>query len=56
MGRRVAALSAVVIFGGIKQIARVAELVVPFMSVIIDIGEVPGLSGKIDSTIWARES
>lgn len=53
VGVAVAALTAVVIFGGIKQIARVAELVVPFMAVIYlavalfvvisHIGEVPGL-------------
>jgi AGCS family alanine or glycine:cation symporter len=33
VGIAVAALSGVVIFGGIKQIARVAEVVVPFMAV-----------------------
>ena len=53
VGIAVAALTAVVIFGGIKQIARVAELLVPFMAVIYlavalfvvfsHIGEVPGL-------------
>ncbi|MCZ4346609.1 alanine/glycine:cation symporter family protein [Devosia neptuniae] len=53
VGIAVAALTAVVIFGGIKQIARVAELLVPFMAVIYlavalfvvfsQIGEVPGL-------------
>jgi len=57
VGVGVAALTAVVIFGGIKQIARVAELVVPFMAVIYlavalfvvisHIGEVPGLLATI---------
>ena len=53
VGIAVAALSAVVIFGGIRQIARVAELVVPFMAaiyllvaiyvLITNIGEVPAM-------------
>lgn len=52
-GLFLAALTAVVIFGGIKQIARVAEVVVPFMAiaylavavfvVIANIGAVPGV-------------
>ena len=52
-GLLLAALTAVVIFGGIKQIARVAEVVVPFMAiaylavavfvVIANIGAVPGV-------------
>lgn len=57
VGIGLAALTAVVIFGGIRQVARVAELVVPFMAVIylgvalyvviIHIGEVPGMLGMI---------
>lgn len=57
VGIALAAVTAVVIFGGIKQIARVAELVVPFMAgiylgvalyvVVIHIGEVPAMLGMI---------
>ena len=57
VGIALAAVTAVVIFGGIKQIARVAEFIVPFMAaiyllvalyvVIINIGEVPALLGMI---------
>ncbi|KFC67734.1 Sodium:alanine symporter family protein [Devosia sp. LC5] len=57
VGVALAVLTAIVIFGGIRQIARVAELVVPFMAVvylavalfvvITHIGEVPGLLGMI---------
>ena len=57
VGVALAALTGVVIFGGIRQIARVAELVVPFMAVIYlavalfvviaHIGEVPALLGMI---------
>jgi AGCS family alanine or glycine:cation symporter len=56
-GLALAALTAVVIFGGIRKIAAVAEYVVPFMAggyllvalfvVAINIGEVPGLLGLI---------
>ncbi len=52
VGVALAALAAVIIFGGLRQIARVAELVVPFMAVayllaalwvlVTNIGEVPG--------------
>ncbi|WP_018632521.1 alanine/glycine:cation symporter family protein [Neomegalonema perideroedes] len=52
-GLALAALTAVVIFGGIRQIATVASYVVPFMAalyllmaiivVIMNIGEVPGM-------------
>ncbi|MGV8853246.1 MAG: alanine/glycine:cation symporter family protein [Devosia sp.] len=57
VGVAVAALTAIVIFGGIKQIARVAELLVPFMAVVYlavalfvvfsHLGEIPGLLGMI---------
>ena len=57
VGVLIAALTAVVIFGGIKQIARVAEVVVPFMAVaylglalfvlITNIGQVPAVFGQI---------
>jgi AGCS family alanine or glycine:cation symporter len=56
-GVAVAAISGVVIFGGIKQIARVAEIIVPFMAVayllvaiyvlIVHITEVPAIIGLI---------
>ena len=57
VGIGLAVLTAVVIFGGIRQIARVAELIVPFMAVIYlavalfvvisHIGEVPSLLAMI---------
>lgn len=57
VGIALAGLTAVVIFGGIRQIARVAEFIVPFMAgiylavalyvVIANIGEVPGLLAMI---------
>lgn len=57
MGIFLAALSGIVIFGGIRKIARVAEIVVPFMAVIylalalviviINIAEVPTILGMI---------
>jgi len=56
-GLAIAALVAVVIFGGIRQIAKVAEIVVPFMAgtylllavvvLAINIGEVPGMLAMI---------
>ena len=56
-GLILAALTAVVIFGGIRQIARVAEYVVPFMAgiyllvalvvVAMNISEVPGMLWQI---------
>lgn len=56
-GLALAALTAVVIFGGIRKIATVAEYVVPFMAggyllvalyvVAINIGEVPGMLAHI---------
>lgn len=64
-GAAVALLSAVVIFGGIKQIARVAEYVVPFMAVayllvamyvlVIHIGEVPAMLGHIVKSAFGLE-
>ena len=57
VGVALAVLTGIVIFGGIKQIARVAEIIVPFMAVIyllvalyvviVHIGEIPGLLGTI---------
>lgn len=56
-GIAVAAISGVVIFGGIRQIAKVAEIVVPFMAIVyllmalyvlvVHIGEIPGVIGLI---------
>lgn len=66
VGVALAVLTAVVIFGGIKQIARVAEIIVPFMAVIyllvalyvviIHIGEVPGMLGHIVSSAFGLEA
>ena len=57
VGALVAIVAGVVIFGGIRSIARVAELVVPFMAVaylalavvvvIMNLDEVPGIIGLI---------
>jgi AGCS family alanine or glycine:cation symporter len=57
VGVGLAALTAAVIFGGIRQIARVAEWIVPFMAVIYlavalyvvitNFAEVPGMLGMI---------
>ena len=57
VGVAVAALTGIIIFGGIPQIARVAEFVVPFMAgayllaaiwvLITNITEVPGVLGHI---------
>lgn len=56
-GLLVAAISGAVIFGGIKQIAKVAEVIVPFMAglyllvavyvLIVNITEVPAVVGSI---------
>ncbi|RST84871.1 alanine:cation symporter family protein [Aquibium carbonis] len=53
----VAAISGVVIFGGIRQIARVAEVIVPFMAIVyllmafyvmaVHVTEIPGIIGLI---------
>ncbi len=57
VGIALAAIAGVVIFGGIRQIARVAEVVVPFMAIayllvalyvlIVNITAVPGVIGTI---------
>jgi AGCS family alanine or glycine:cation symporter len=57
VGVVVAALAGVIIFGGLKQIAKVAEIVVPFMAgayllmaiyvLIVNIGAVPGVIATI---------
>ena len=57
VGVALAVLTGLVIFGGIKQIARVAEITVPFMAVVyllvalyvivVNIGAVPGVFGQI---------
>lgn len=58
----VAAISGVVIFGGIRQIARVAEIVVPFMAIvyllmaiyvlIVHFTDIPGVLGLILSNAF----
>lgn len=64
-GLVVAAISGVVIFGGIKQIAKVAEIVVPFMAVayllmavyvlIANIGQVPAIISMILSSAFGLD-
>ncbi|MFV0410590.1 MAG: alanine/glycine:cation symporter family protein [Paracoccus sp. (in: a-proteobacteria)] len=67
VGVAVAALTGIIIFGGIPQIARVAEFVVPFMAglyllaaiivMIMNIGEVPGiLIGIVKSAFGLQET
>ncbi|TJZ82767.1 alanine/glycine:cation symporter family protein [Paracoccus hibiscisoli] len=67
VGGVVALLAGVVIFGGIPQIARVAQLVVPFMAgiyllvaavvLVMDFSEVPGiLAGIIRSAFGLQEA
>ncbi|UYN98131.1 MAG: alanine:cation symporter family protein [Devosia sp.] len=66
VGVALAALTAVVIFGGIRQIARVAEIIVPFMAVIYllvalyvvftHIGEVPGMLGHIVQSAFGLDA
>ncbi|WP_240200306.1 MULTISPECIES: sodium:alanine symporter family protein [Paracoccus] len=61
-GLAIAALTGVVIFGGIRQIAAVAEYVVPFMAgiyllvaiivVAMNLSEVPGMLGHIVSNAF----
>lgn len=61
-GLAVAAISGVVIFGGIRQIARVAEVVVPFMAIIyllmaiyvliVHFTDIPGVIGLILSSAF----
>lgn len=64
-GLLLAVLTAVVIFGGIRQIARVAEIIVPFMAIaylavaayviIANIGEVPHVFGMIIANAFGFE-
>ncbi len=66
VGVTLAVLTGVVIFGGIKQIARVAEIIVPFMAVIyllvalyvviVHIGEVPGVLGTIVQSAFGLDA
>lgn len=66
VGLALAVLTAIVIFGGIRQIARVAEIIVPFMAVIyllvalyvvaINIGEVPGMLGHIVQSAFGLDA
>lgn len=58
--------TAIVIFGGIRQVARVAQVIVPFMAlayllvaayvVILNIGEVPAVLGRIFSSAFGLEA
>jgi AGCS family alanine or glycine:cation symporter len=64
-GLVIAALAGVVIFGGIRQIAKVAEIVVPFMAgiylllavvvLVMHIGEVPGMLWHIVMSAFGLE-
>lgn len=66
VGAAVALLAGIVIFGGIRQIARVAELVVPFMAAIYlgvaiyvmvaNISEVPALLAHIVKSAFGIEA
>ncbi|MBX8785654.1 alanine:cation symporter family protein, partial [Ochrobactrum sp. GRS2] len=66
VGIVIAALAGIVIFGGIRQIARVAELVVPFMAaiylgvalyvLIANITEVPALLALIVKSAFGVEA
>lgn len=66
VGLALAVLTGIVIFGGIRQIARVAEIIVPFMAVIyllvalyvvaINIGEVPGMLGHIVQSAFGLDA
>ncbi|MBZ8135479.1 sodium:alanine symporter family protein [Afifella sp. IM 167] len=65
IGIALAALTAVVIFGGIRQIARVAEIVVPFMAVaylavaiyvlVVHYAELPGVFALIFRSAFGLE-
>jgi AGCS family alanine or glycine:cation symporter len=65
VGIAIAALSGVVIFGGIKQIARVAEIIVPFMAiaylgmaiyvVLANLAAVPGVIALIVKSAFGIE-
>lgn len=64
-GLVIAAIAGVVIFGGIRQIAKVAEVIVPFMAgiylllavvvLVLNIGEVPGMLGHIVMSAFGLE-
>jgi AGCS family alanine or glycine:cation symporter len=67
VGLALAVLAAIVIFGGIRQIARVAEIAVPFMAVaylllalwvlVTNLGQVPGaLAEIVGSALGFREA
>jgi AGCS family alanine or glycine:cation symporter len=66
VGVALAVLTGVVIFGGIRQIARVAEIIVPFMAVIyllvalyvviVHIGEIPGVLGTIVQSAFGLDA
>lgn len=66
VGVALAVLTGVVIFGGIRQIARVAEIIVPFMAVIyllvalyvviVHIGEVPSVLGTIVQSAFGLDA
>lgn len=65
VGLVVAAISGVVIFGGIRQIARVAEIIVPFMAgaylllaifvLIVNIADVPAVLGSIFASAFGLQ-
>jgi AGCS family alanine or glycine:cation symporter len=65
VGAAVAALAGLIIFGGLRKIAAVAEIVVPFMAVaylavalyvvIANIGAVPGVLGHIIGSAFGFE-
>jgi AGCS family alanine or glycine:cation symporter len=64
-GLAIAALTGIVIFGGIRQIAKVAEVIVPFMAgiylllavvvLIMNFSEVPGMLGHIVMSAFGLE-
>jgi len=64
-GIAIAVLTGIVIFGGIRQIAKVAEFVVPFMAgiylllavivLIMNLGEVPAMLGHILASAFGLE-
>lgn len=66
VGLAIALLTAIVIFGGIKQIARVSEVIVPFMAaiylgvalyvVLINLNEVPSLLALIVKSAFGVEA
>ncbi|WP_406691737.1 alanine/glycine:cation symporter family protein [Saccharopolyspora sp. ID03-671] len=66
LGVALVALTALIIFGGVRRIAHVAELLVPFMAglymllglviVVLNIGELPGIIGQIFSHAFGFEA